>query len=214
MVDDEYPQPNSATAAGESPAAAGEFEKDARSAETGPRRSADAVDDDASPESLRARLEEAEANAQDFRDRALRAQAEVENIRRRASRDVESAHKYALEKFTAELLPVLDSLEKAVEVAAESPAAESIAEGVELSLKLFLSVLEKHGVECIDPQGEPFDPQRHEAMAMVASPHAEPNSVLDVMQRGYVLNGRLVRAAKVIVARAPEQSPPQGSGAR
>lgn len=156
------------------------------------------------PDVLRSRLEELEQKVEGFRDQALRAQAEAENTRRRASRDVEHAHKFALEKFTAELLPVIDSLEKAVEVASDSESAGAIAEGVELSLKLFLSVLEKHGIEQIDPAGEPFDPQVHEAMTMVPSHHAEPNSVVEVMQRGYLLNGRVVRAAKVVVARAPD----------
>ncbi|MDZ7668960.1 MAG: nucleotide exchange factor GrpE [Gammaproteobacteria bacterium] len=155
------------------------------------------------PDVLRSRLEELEQKVESYRDQALRAQAEAENTRRRASRDVEHAHKFALEKFTAELLPVIDSLEKAVEAASDSESAGAIAEGVELSLKLFLSVLEKHGIEQIDPAGEPFDPQVHEAMTMVPSHHAEPNSVVEVMQRGYLLNGRLVRAAKVVVARAP-----------
>ena len=161
-----------------------------------------------SREALAVRLAEVEGQLERFRDQALRSQAEAENARRRASRDVENAHKYALEKFTADLLPVLDSLEKAVDVASRSQGAEPIGEGVELSLKLFLSVLEKHGMQRIDPVGEPFDPQRHEAMAMLPSEHAEPNSVLEVMQPGYVLNGRLVRAAKVVVARAPD---PQSS---
>lgn len=163
------------------------------------------------PGDLSARLEEAEAKLDGFRDQALRAQAEAENTRRRAARDVESAHKYALEKFTADLLPVLDSLEKAVEAASQAEAAQSIAEGVDLSLKLFLSTLEKHGIQQIDPLGEPFDPQVHEALTMLPSPTAEPNSVLEVMQRGYLLNGRLVRAAKVVVARAPDGA--SGNGA-
>ncbi|MEQ8861626.1 MAG: nucleotide exchange factor GrpE [Pseudomonadales bacterium] len=150
------------------------------------------------------RIAQLEQQAESLRDQALRAQAEAENTRRRASRDVENAHKYALEKFGADLLPVLDSLEKAVEVASQSEAAESIAEGVDLSLKLFLSVLAKHGIERIDPTGEPFDPQVHEALTMVPSAHAEPNSVLEVMQAGYLLNGRVVRAAKVVVAKAPD----------
>jgi len=169
-----------------------------------------AGDVDTSPKALLEKLEKLEEQAGHYRDQALRAQAEAENTRRRASRDVENAHKFALEKFAAELLPVLDSLEKAVEVAAESDGAEPIAEGVELSLKLFLSVLEKHGIERIDPTGEPFDPQVHEAMTMVPSEHAEPNSVLEVMQRGYLLNGRVVRAAKVVVARAPDTQPQSG----
>ncbi len=120
---------------------------------------------------------------------------------------MENAHKYALERFTADLLPVVDSLEKAVEAAAEcaDEAAVAIKEGVELSLKLFLTTLEKAGVSQVDPHGEPFDPQLHEAMAMVPNPDAEPNSVMEVMQRGYTLNGRLVRAAKVIVSAAPSQ---------
>lgn len=167
-------------------------------------------DVDTSPEALLEKLEKLEQQAEQYRDQALRSQAEAENTRRRASRDVENAHKFALEKFAAELLPVLDSLEKAVEVASASEGAESIAEGVELSLKLFLSVLEKHGIERIDPTGEPFDPQVHEAMTMVPSEHAEPNSVLEVMQPGYLLNGRVVRAAKVVVAKAPDTQPQSG----
>jgi molecular chaperone GrpE len=160
--------------------------------------------EDASPQTLIARLQEAQQQVESYKDQVLRAQAEAENTRRRAGRDVENAHKYALEKFTADLLAVLDSLEKAVEVASGSEAAGSMVEGVELSLKLFLSVLEKHGVQRVDPVGEPFDPQFHEALTMVPSAHAEPNSVLEVMQPGYVLNGRLVRAAKVVVAKVPD----------
>lgn len=150
---------------------------------------------------------DAERQVAELKDHVLRAQAEMENVRRRAARDVENAHKYALERFTADLLPVVDSLEKAVEAAAEcaDEAAVAIKEGVELSLKLFLTTLEKAGVSQVDPHGEPFDPQLHEAMAMVPNPDAEPNSVMEVMQRGYTLNGRLVRAAKVIVSAAPSQ---------
>ncbi len=159
-------------------------------------------------------VDPAEAEIAALKDQVLRSQAEAENVRRRAARDVENAHKYALEKFAADLLPVIDSLEKAVESArlgAEAADAEgddaantaAIGEGVELSLKLFHDVLEKAGIERIHPLGEPFDPQLHEAMAMVENPDAEPNSVLDVMQAGYTLNGRLVRAAMVVVSKAP-----------
>ena len=139
-----------------------------------------------------------------LKDQLLRSAAEVENIRRRSARDVEKAHKFALEKFANELLPVVDSLEKAIEASGDVGAegARALAEGVELSLKLFVGVLEKSGVVQIDPLGEPFDPQLHEAMAMVPNPDAEPNSVMDVMQKGYSLNGRLVRAAKVVVSGA------------
>ncbi len=182
---------------------------DAPTGEAGP----DPMQDSAGAEAPEAAVEgssespdgqDLEARVERYRDQVLRAQAEAENVRRRAARDVENAHKFALEKFAADLLPVIDSLDKAVEVAAGSEQAGAIAEGVDLSLKLFLSVLEKHGVERIDPLGAPFDPQVHEAMAMVPSPSAEPNSVLEVMQAGYLLNGRLVRAAKVVVAKAPD----------
>ena len=138
------------------------------------------------------------------KDLALRAQAEMENIRRRSKRDVENAHKYATDKMVVSLLTVVDSLEKAVEIASKATEddAKAIAEGVELSLKLFIDTLEKEGVTQIDPHGEPFDPELHEAMSMVEAPDAEPNSVIEVFQKGYRLNGRLVRAAMVMVAKA------------
>jgi len=150
------------------------------------------------------RLAALEAELAEQRDRALRAQAEAENTRRRAARDVDNAHKFALEKFVGELLPVLDSLEKAIEAARGSDGSAAIVEGVELSLKLALDTVRKFGVEQIDPLGEPFDPQRHEAMASVPNPDAEPNTVMEVIQRGYSLNGRLVRAAMVVVVKAPD----------
>jgi molecular chaperone GrpE len=135
----------------------------------------------------------------DLKDQMLRSMAEVENIKRRAAKDVENAHKFAVEKLINDLFPVLDSLEKAVETAEATEGAGPIAEGVALSLKLFVDTLAKSGVEQIDPLGEPFDPQKHEALTTIANPDAEPNSVMDVMAKGYMLNGRLVRAAKVIV---------------
>ena len=135
------------------------------------------------------------------KDQLLRTVAEMENVRRRSQRDIENAHKFAVEKLLGDLLPVLDSLEKAEEVALATDNAASMAEGISLSLKLFVGILEKAGVAIVHPIGEPFDPQLHEAMAMVPNPDAEPNSVMDVMQRGYTLNGRLVRAAKVIVVK-------------
>jgi molecular chaperone GrpE len=147
------------------------------------------------------RLSALEAEVEQLKDQVLRAQAEAENTRRRAAREVENAHKFALEKFVADLLPLLDSLEKAVEVASGAQGSEAIAEGVQLSLKLALSTLEKAGVQQLDPLGEPFDPQHHEAMAMVDNPNAEPNTVMDVLQKGYTLNGRLVRAAMVVVVK-------------
>ena len=148
---------------------------------------------------------DAASQVEALQDQLLRSAAEMENVRRRATRDVEKAHKFALEKFTGDLLPVLDSLEKAIEAGAgvEVDGANALTEGVALSLKLFLSVLDKAGVAQLDPLGEPFDPQLHEAMAMVPNPDAEPNSVMEVMQKGYTLNGRLVRAAKVVVVSTP-----------
>ena len=159
-------------------------------------------DDEAAPD-LQAALEAAQDEVANLKDAALRAQAEVENMRRRAARDVENAHKFALERFAESLLPVVDSLEKSVESAAEAADAAAVSEGVRLCLKLFLDTLAKNGIEQVDPLGEPFDPAQSEAMAMVENPDAEPNSVMEVMQKGYALNGRLVRAAKVIVAKAP-----------
>ena len=153
---------------------------------------------------LQAALESANAEIGQLKDRALRAQAEVENIRRRAAKDVENARKFALERFAGDLLPALDGLEKSAESAASATDVKAVAEGVALSFKLLTDTLRKNGVEPIDPLGEPFDPTRSEAMAMVENPDAEPNSVMEVMQKGYLLNGRLVRAAKVIVTKAPE----------
>lgn len=154
-------------------------------------------------EQLLEALEEAQAAVVAAKDQALRAQAEAENVRRRAQRDVEHAHKFALERFANELLPVVDSMEKSIEAASGDADAAAIVEGVELSLKLALAAMEKSGLTRIDPHGEPFDPEFHEAMSMLESADAEPGSVLHVLQKGYTLNGRLVRAAMVMVAKAP-----------
>ena len=149
-------------------------------------------------------LGDADEELAKVKDQLLRTVAEMENVRRRAQRDVENAHKFAVEKLLGELLPVVDSLEKAEELAKTTDNTDSMAEGISLSLKLFVSTLEKSGIALVDPLGEPFDPQLHEAMAMVPNPDAEPNSVMDVMQRGYTLNGRLVRAAKVVVVKGEQ----------
>lgn len=151
-----------------------------------------------------AALASAKEEISQLKDQALRSQAEVENIRRRAARDVENARKFALERFAKDLLPALDGLQKSAESAAAATDVKAVADGVALSLKLLLDTLGKNGIEQVDPLGEPFDPAHSEAMAMVGNPNAEPNSVMEVIQRGYLLNGRLLRAAKVIVAKAPE----------
>ena len=159
------------------------------------------TDSDPEADILAARVEELEQAAAEARDQALRAVAETQNVRRRADQDVEKARKFALEKFVKELLPVVDSLEKALEAMGED-ASEAHREGVSMTLKLQLDTLAKFGVESVEPQGEPFDPQYHEAMAMVPNPELEPNTVMDVMQKGYLLNGRLVRPAMVVVSQA------------
>jgi molecular chaperone GrpE len=150
-------------------------------------------------EDLLAQLQEELAVA---RDGALRAQADAQNVKRRAEQDVEKARKFALEQFTKDLLPVVDNLERALEAASgDDEAVRPIAEGVKLTLKSFLDVMKKFNIELVDPQGEPFDPNLHQAMSMVENNEVEPNSVITVVQKGYTLNGRLVRPAMVIVSK-------------
>jgi molecular chaperone GrpE len=143
----------------------------------------------------------AESAAQ-LRDQMLRAAAELDNQRKRGARDLEQAHRFALEKFAQELLPVRDSLEQAAATGGKTDAA-ALAAGQEATLKLLARAFEKFALNVIDPAGVPFDPERHEAMATQPSNTAEPGSVLQVVQRGYELNGRLLRPARVIVAREP-----------
>jgi len=142
--------------------------------------------------------------AQQEKERSLRTAAEMENLRRRAAMDVEKAHKFALEKFAGELLPVIDSLERALEMSdRENELLKPTLEGVELTLRSMLNAVGKFGVLPIDPQGESFDPNRHQAMSMVENPNVAPNTVLAVMQKGYELNGRVIRPAMVMLAKAP-----------
>ena len=140
-------------------------------------------------------------------DSVLRAQAEVQNMRRRCEQDVEKAHKFALERFSSDLLPVMDNLERALQAVpdAKDESVSGLYEGVELTLKGFLETLTKHSLEQLDPEGEPFDPQQHEAMSMVENDQVEPNTVLTVVQKGYVLNGRVIRPAMVMVSKAAKQ---------
>lgn len=147
-------------------------------------------------------LAEARRAAQEHLDRALRAQAELENVRRRAERDLAQAHKFALERFVSDLLPVKDSLELGLTASAgEEAGAAGIAQGVELTLRMLEQVMDKFGVKAVDPAGEPFDPGFHQAMTMQESDTAESGTVLTVVQKGYLLNERLVRPAMVIVAK-------------
>ena len=153
---------------------------------------------------LELQLSAANELAQSEKDNALRALAEMENLRRRAAQDVEKAQKFALEKFASDLLPVIDSLERALEhTDKENDAFKAVYEGVELTLKSLLGTVEKFGVLQIDPQGTPFDPNKHQAMSMVESADVPPNSVVAVMMKGYELNGRVLRPAMVMVAKGP-----------
>jgi molecular chaperone GrpE len=139
---------------------------------------------------------------EELKEQALRVHADAQNVRRRAEMDVEKAHKFALEKFAKELLPVIDSLEKAVEAeVAAGNEMTPLREGVEMTLSLFLSAISKFNLEQIDPVGQPFDPGMHEAMSLVEVPNVEPNTVIAAMQKGYTLNGRLVRPAMVMVSK-------------
>jgi molecular chaperone GrpE len=139
------------------------------------------------------------------RDTVLRAQAEMQNMRRRADADIEKAHKFALEKFSSALLPVLDNLERALGAVQDDQKEQvkGLYEGVELTLKGFLETLAKFNVTQINPHGEPFDPTLHQAIAQVPNPSVAPNTVIEVMQKGYTLNGRVIRAAMVVVSRNP-----------
>jgi len=181
-----------------------ELEKEPTAAEEAAEAAAfaeEAVEDIAEAEVT---LEHLQGELAAAKDAALRAHADAQNARRRAEQDVEKARKFALERFAGELLPVVDNLERAIEAAGDSADAKPIADGVDLTLKSLLAVLKSFNVDVVDPQGEPFDPQLHQAMTMVPNPDVEPNTVLDVMQKGYSLNGRLLRPAMVVVSKAPD----------
>lgn len=151
-------------------------------------------------EILRQKLDLAEKQAKDSQDRALYAMAELENIKRRAQIDVEHAHKFGLEKCMNQLIPVIDSLDQAVSAMENSEINAAIKQGIDLTLKIFIDTLAKFGVERLDPKGQPFDPSAHEAMSMQPSEGVPTNTVTLVYQRGYKLNGRLVRPARVIIS--------------
>ena len=154
-------------------------------------------------ESLKKKLEEAEAKAAENLDQLVRTRAEMENIRRRSERELANAHKYALEKFAQELLPVIDSMEMGVAAASDENADVSkLREGTEMTLKMFEAAIEKFGIKGVHPKGETFNPDHHQAMSMIDSTEHEPNTIIDVMQKGYLLNERLVRPAMVVVSSA------------
>jgi len=156
-----------------------------------------------------ARVLELEEQLAAAKDQSLRAVADLQNVRRRAEQDVEKAHKFALEKFSSDLLPVIYSLELALaHSSAEDENVKQIREGVELTLKMFQDTLKRYNLEAVDPHGQPFNPEHHQAMAMQESADVEPNSVLNVFQKGYLLNGRLLRPAMVVVSKAPSAAQP------
>jgi len=158
--------------------------------------------------SLETQLAEAEAKAELHRSDYLRAIAELENVRKRAARDVDAARQYGVEKFAGSLLEVADTLDLGVQSAAGADAA-TLAQGQEATLRLLLRAFEQAGLICIDPAGQAFDPAQHEAMAMQPAPGVAAHTVLQVVQKGWMLNGRLLRPARVIVA-APEPEPAPG----
>lgn len=172
---------------------------DERSDETGEEAGEEAG---VAPE--QAEIERLTREANQLRDEALRARAEVDNVRKRAERDVEAAHKYGQERLVNELLPVKDSLDLGLAAAAAATDIAALREGMELTAKMFGDFLEKLAVRAIDPVGERFDPELHQAMTMEASGDVAPGTVLRVMQKGYLLNDRLLRPALVVVARAAD----------
>jgi molecular chaperone GrpE len=156
-----------------------------------------------SPEQLTALLEDARSKADEHWDALLRARAEMENLNRRHARELENTHKYALDGFVRELLQVRDSLELGHDAALDTAAdVEKLRQGTELTLKLLTDVMNKFGVQQIDPMGEPFNPEYHQAMTTQRRDDVAPNTVVAVVQKGYLLNGRLVRPALVMVSQA------------
>ena len=152
--------------------------------------------DDEDSASLETRVEE-------LKEELIRSQADLQNARRRAERDVVNAHKYAVEKFVKDLLAVLDSMDRALELAETTEGFDmAMLEGTQMTYKLLIDTAGRHGVEPINPVGEAFDPQEHQAMGMVESADHEPNTVMAVVQKGYKLEGRVIRAAMVMVTRA------------
>jgi len=162
------------------------------------------ADDESSEESveLAVELAKAQATIKDYWDQIVRLNAEIENNRKRAQRDIENAHKYAVKGFVESLLPVTDSMELGLNASdADNANLESIKQGMSMTLSLFIQTLEKNGITSIDPVGEKFNPEHHQAMSIQEQEGAEPNTVLTVMQKGYLLNDRLIRPAMVVVSK-------------
>jgi len=160
---------------------------------------------------LQVKLEEALAKSDEYYDQLLRNKAELDNVRKRSQRELENAHKYAVEKFINELLPVIDSMEMGQQAADTATDIAQIKEGTAMTLTMFHSLLEKFEIESINPQGDNFDPEFHQAMSIQESADVPPNSVMAVMQKGYTLAGRLLRPAMVMVSKAAADSAPEST---
>ena len=155
-------------------------------------------------ESLQVELAAAQDKVDAYKDEAVRAMAETQNVRRRAEQDVAKAHKFGQEKLVNELVDLIDNLERAITASkAENATLQNLLEGVEMSQTMLLDGLKKFNVEQIDPHGEPFNPELHSAMTAIPNPEMEPNTVMEVFQKGYTLNSRLIRPAMVVVSKAP-----------
>ena len=172
---------------------------ESHSAEREPTQSSTVAEQDQALDALNARVAELEAALLTVKDEQLRERADIDNQRKRLVRDVEQARKFANERLLGDLLPVLDSLERGLEAASGSDA-ERMREGVELTLKQLQKVTEDHGLNALDPTGQPFNPDQHQAMSMVESKQHPSNTVVESMQKGYLLNGRLLRPALVVVS--------------
>ena len=160
------------------------------------------ADGDESNESIEQQFEKAQITIKDYWDQIMRLKAEMENSRKRAGRDIENAHKFAIRNFAESLLPIVDSMELGQQAAeADNASLASIVEGTQLTMSMFVQVLEKHGLKQIDPLGEAFDPEQHQAISMIEDKDAESNTVINVMQKGFSLNDRLIRPAMVVVAK-------------
>jgi molecular chaperone GrpE len=158
--------------------------------------------DHASYQELQKQLTQAEELANSYKDSMLRTQADMKNMQRRVELDMANAHKFALEKFALELLPVVDNLERAITAHInDESGAGSLLDGVSLTLKMLIKAMEKFGIESIDPEGQPFNPEFHQAVSTQANSSVAPNTVLSVLQKGYLLNKRLIRPALVVVAK-------------
>jgi len=155
-----------------------------------------------SDEPIEEQLEKAQATIKDYWEQMMRLRAEIDNNWKRAERDLENAHKYALKNFVENLLPIIDSMEMGqVAADADNATLDSIREGSELTMSMFIQVLQKNGLEAVDPMGEKFDPEKHQAISMIEVEGAESGSVVEVVQKGFLLNDRLIRPAMVVVAK-------------